>query len=339
MAAPLTFLGFGIFCGLIFAMIRSRSRKKRRLYVAARREKHAPKTTEIPTRFTSSGNRIKISERAQKKVAEQNNQSADTDESTEQTSLGTSSRQVDELSGEEREEYDVRDQARDENLISLRLLVEDLFDPEDNSLDGDDNESFEEEEEAEENYESSSIELRNTWIEQNEEPLNEHASFVEQEEIGSGIMVMDSSDIVNDDIEERLEREGGKTGEVQISLAWDDFNDLDLHMFCPSGERIYFNNKKSECGGELDVDMNVRPTSNNAVENIVWTENAPLGKYKVGVHFYKHHPKEDTTPTCVFRLRVTIHGNVRDYSGSITHGQAMQMVTSFTLNDNGTQNQ
>ena len=339
MAAPLTFLGFGIFCGLIFAMIRSRSRKKRRLYVAARREKHAPKTAEIPTRFTSSGNRIKISERAQEKVAEQNNQSADTDESTEQTSLGTSSRQVDELSGEEREEYDVRDQARDENLISLRLLVEDLFDPEDNSLDGDDNESFEEEEEAEENYESSSIELRNTWIEQNEEPLNEHASFVEQEEIGSGIMVMDSSDIVNDDIEERLEREGGKTGEVQISLAWDDFNDLDLHMFCPSGERIYFNNKKSECGGELDVDMNVRPTSNNAVENIVWTENAPLGKYKVGVHFYKHHPKEDTTPTCVFRLRVTIHGNVRDYSGSITHGQAMQMVTSFTLNDNGTQNQ
>ncbi len=339
MAAPLTFLGFGIFCGLIFAMIRSRSRKKRRLYVAARREKHAPKTTEIPTRFTSSGNRIKISERAQEKVAEQNNKSADTDESTEQTSLGTSSQQVDELSGEEREEYDVRDQARDENLISLRLLVEDLFDPEDNSLDGDDNESFEEEEEAEENYESSSIELRNTWIEQNEEPLNEHASFVEQEEIGSGIMVMDSSEIVNDDIEERLEREGGKTGEVQISLAWDDFNDLDLHMFCPSGERIYFNNKKSECGGELDVDMNVRPTSNNAVENIVWTENAPLGKYKVGVHFYKHHPKEDTTPTCVFRLRVTIHGNVRDYSGSITHSQAMQMVTSFTLNDNGTQNQ
>ena len=155
---------------------------------------------------------------------------------------------------------------------------------------------------------SSSIELRNSWIEQNEEPLNEHASLVEQEEIGSGIQYLDAEAIENDDIEQRLEREGGKTGEVQISLTWDDYNDLDLHIFCPSGERIYFNNKTSECGGELDVDMNVRPTSDNAVENVVWIENAPSGKYKVGVHFYKHHEKDGTTPTCDFRLRATIHG-------------------------------
>ena len=158
-------------------------------------------------------------------------------------------------------------------------------------------------------------------------------AFVEQEKIGSGIKVIDATDKENEDMEQRLLREGAKSGVVQISLAWDDYNDLDLHLFCPSGERIYFNNRTSECGGELDVDMNVRPTSDSAVENIVWIDDAPLGQYKVGVHFYKHHNRDHTTPKCAFRLRLTIHGEVRNYSGNISHGQAMQMVTSFTLND------
>jgi uncharacterized protein YfaP (DUF2135 family) len=131
-----------------------------------------------------------------------------------------------------------------------------------------------------------------------------------------------------------LEREGGKTGEVQLSLAWDDYNDLDMHVFCPSGERIYFNNKKSQCGGELDVDMNVRPVSNNPVENVVWTGQAPPGKYKIGVHFYKHHRKRRTKRTTSFRLRVMVHGESRDYAGIITAGNAMQMVTTFTLKEN-----
>ena len=205
----------------------------------------------------------------------------------------------------------------------LRLLVKDLFTEEGSPIVKSANDS---------SQEQSSIELRNTWIEQHEEPLNEHAAFIVQEEVGSGIMMTKTTVTEHDDIQSRLEREGGKTGEVQISLVWDDFNDLDLHLFCPSGERIYFNNRKSDCGGELDVDMNVRPTSDSAIENIVWPKNAPLGKYKVGVHFYKHHSKNDTTKVCGFRARITIHGKVRDYSGSITHGQAMQMVTSFTLN-------
>jgi len=151
--------------------------------------------------------------------------------------------------------------------------------------------------------------------------------------LGSGVVVADPEEELEVAIDERLEREGGASGDVQISLAWDDYNDLDLHVFCPSGERIYFNNKISECGGDLDVDMNVRPVSNTPVENVVWKENAPLGAYKVGVHFYKHHKKRRTKRAGPFRLRVITHGKVREYKGNITYGEAMQMVTSFTLTE------
>lgn len=324
-----TLVGILLFAGVVFFLVRSRNNKNRLLSAAARREKHAPKESISPRRLNSRGEQID-----QEVLDSNQNEDEQFDSNVERvveedlpSNIIDSSRQVNDLNEQEKTEYEQRDKVRDEHILSLSLLVEDLFDEE---LKEQVETDVEPEKEVNE-FESSSIELRNSWIEQNEEPLNEHASLVEQEEIGSGIQYLDAEAIENDDIEQRLEREGGKTGEVQISLTWDDYNDLDLHIFCPSGERIYFNNKTSECGGELDVDMNVRPTSDNAVENVVWIENAPSGKYKVGVHFYKHHEKDGTTPTCDFRLRATIHGDSRDYSGSITHGQAMQMVTSFTL--------
>ena len=324
-----TLVGILLFAGVVFFLVRSRNNKNRLLSAAARREKHAPKESISPRRLNSRGEQID-----QEVLDSNQNEDEQFDSNVERvveedlpSNIIDSSRQVNDLNEQEKTEYEQRDKVRDEHILSLSLLVEDLFDEE---LKEHVETDVEPEKEVND-FESSSIELRNSWIEQNEEPLNEHASLVEQEEIGSGIQYLDAEAIENDDIEQRLEREGGKTGEVQISLTWDDYNDLDLHIFCPSGERIYFNNKTSECGGELDVDMNVRPTSDNAVENVVWIENAPSGKYKVGVHFYKHHEKDGTTPTCDFRLRATIHGESRDFSGSITHGQAMQMVTSFTL--------
>ena len=237
------------------------------------------------------------------------------------STLTVPGRQSGELNQIEVLAYENREVARNQNIQFLRLLVADLF--EEDQLDLID----------EEQQREGLNQERQVWIEEHEESLDERAALVGEEEIGSGVSIMETIAPEDDDIEERLEREGGKTGEVQLSLAWDDYNDLDLHVFCPSGERIYFNNKKSECGGELDVDMNVRPVSNNSVENVVWTNGAPHGKYKVGVHFYKHHRKRRSKRTTTFRLRVMVHGASRDYSGTITIGNAMQMVTSFTLKD------
>jgi hypothetical protein len=232
-------------------------------------------------------------------------------------------KQIEELSESEYDEWQDRDEQRDANIMQLRLILEDIISdlPELAEETG---------EELTEDERIMNLDARAEWIVENEDNFDEHATFVETEMVGSGIIVEEAPP-ENDDLDERLEREGGKTGAVQVSLAWDDYNDLDLHLFCPSGERIYFNNKESDCGGELDVDMNVKPVSNNAVENVVWPRNPPKGTYKVGVHFYKHHKKRRTKKQTKYRLRVSIFGKIQEYSGMIKYGSAIQMVTGFTI--------
>ncbi len=225
--------------------------------------------------------------------------------------------QLDQLSGSAQDAYQQRQQRRVAQYSDLQLVMDEIFIPERDAV-----ETEPEEEEMPDD--------RSTWIAENEDNLNAHANLVAQEEVGTGISVRVSQD-EDRELMERLAREGGKSGVVQISLAWDDYNDLDMHVFCPSGERIYFNNRKSNCGGELDVDMNVRPKSKKPIENVVWTDEAPDGEYKIGVHFYKHHRKRRTKRTCQFRLRVVTYGQAKEYSGELTHGDPMSMITSFVL--------
>lgn len=225
--------------------------------------------------------------------------------------------QLEQLSDSAKQAYQQRQQRRVSQYSDLQLVMDELFIPERDAL------------ETEED-EDETVEDRSTWIAENEDNLNAHADLVAQEEVGTGISVRVTEE-EDRELMERLAREGGKSGVVQISLAWDDYNDLDMHVFCPSGERIYFNNRKSECGGELDVDMNVRPKSKTPIENVVWTNQAPDGEYKIGVHFYRHHRKRRTKKTCQFRLRVVTYGQAKEYSGELTHGDPMSMITSFVL--------
>ncbi|MAL04807.1 MAG: hypothetical protein CML76_02765 [Rhodobiaceae bacterium] len=225
--------------------------------------------------------------------------------------------QFDQLSDSAKQAYQQRQQRRVSQYSDLQLVMDELFIPERDALETEDEED-------------ETVEDRSTWIAENEDNLNAHADLVAQEEVGTGISVRVTEE-EDRELMERLAREGGKSGVVQISLAWDDYNDLDMHVFCPSGERIYFNNRKSECGGELDVDMNVRPKSKTPIENVVWTDEAPDGEYKIGVHFYRHHRKRRTKKTCQFRLRVVTYGQAKEYSGELTHGDPMSMITSFVL--------
>ena len=134
------------------------------------------------------------------------------------------------------------------------------------------------------------------------------------------------------ELQARLEREGAQSSDVQISLMWNNYNDLDLHVVCPSGERIHGGNKKSDCGGELDVDANVRAETRKPVENVFWEEGkAPAGNYQVYVHHYKKHQKRKSKDPTKFQVIVTPGGEPLEYNGELSSGDPIMLVAEFKL--------
>ncbi|QDU31900.1 hypothetical protein ETAA8_70620 [Anatilimnocola aggregata] len=127
---------------------------------------------------------------------------------------------------------------------------------------------------------------------------------------------------------ERLQRAGAKSGDVQISLIWDNYNDLDLHVITPRNENIFFGHRRSRCKGELDVDMNAGAgTTREPVENVYWGKGkAPLGKFRVGVHHFRNHGDADPTP---FELRIVVDGKTEIVTGEISAGSPRLIMYEF----------
>lgn len=147
---------------------------------------------------------------------------------------------------------------------------------------------------------------------------------------------LDDTEVIGTEIEaeqedvfaERLGREGAASGEVQVSLIWFNKNDLDLSVVCPSGERISFDNKISNCGGRLDIDMNETGNSEEPVENVFWEKDAPKGRYRV---FVEHFEKHDSTDVTEFNILVSVEGNPREFKGQISSGDPPQEVCFFDV--------
>lgn len=127
----------------------------------------------------------------------------------------------------------------------------------------------------------------------------------------------------------RLARAGAKSGAIQVALSWENFNDIDLHVVAPSGERIFFAHRRSRCEGTLDVDMNAHgPDSREPVENVFWPlDAAPPGEYEVYVHHYARHDKADETK---FHVHVLVDGVRRRFSGRVKSGDPPVSIAKFT---------
>ncbi|MEZ7987944.1 MAG: hypothetical protein QMC65_00135 [Candidatus Poseidoniaceae archaeon] len=134
------------------------------------------------------------------------------------------------------------------------------------------------------------------------------------------------------ELQARLEREGAKSSDVQVSLMWNNYNDLDLHIVCPSGERLHGGNKTSACGGILDVDANVRAETRKPVENVFWPEGtAPGGQYHVYVHYYKKHNKRRSKDPTSFQIMVNSGGEMTEYTAELSKGDPIMQVCSFNV--------
>ena len=135
-----------------------------------------------------------------------------------------------------------------------------------------------------------------------------------------------------DELSKRLKREGAKSGSIQISLMWDNYNDLDLHCIDPNNEEIFYSNKNSSTGGELDVDMNVQPRSLEPVENIYWLDSlAPEGTYKIYLNHYSNHGcgVNCNDPT-KYLIRIKHNFTIKEFEGRISHGDGKIPIYEFS---------
>ncbi len=100
------------------------------------------------------------------------------------------------------------------------------------------------------------------------------------------------------------------TGDVQITLRWDNSADLDLHVIDPSGEEIWFLSPTSTSGGQLDVDANGTCDNDPAVENIYWPAGgAPTGNFQVSAVYYGSC---DSSGPANYDVTVLIDGQIVD---------------------------
>jgi len=105
---------------------------------------------------------------------------------------------------------------------------------------------------------------------------------------------------IADAIKERVKDAGGNVdGVLRVSLAWHNYDDLDLHVHEPDGNHIYYPRKRMRqlSSGMLDVDMNAgHGTTRTPVENIIWTDDRRMkeGTYVIKVHNFA---QRETTQT------------------------------------------
>ena len=126
---------------------------------------------------------------------------------------------------------------------------------------------------------------------------------------------------IDAEIRDRVTKAGGvyEGVDIRASLIWNNRNDLDLHVMTPANEHIYYAAKKANCGGWLDVDMNVGGNTTKPVENVRWTKgSARAGRYRVFVRNYAYHePSQEEFP---FKVELEINGVISHVEGVIKAG-------------------
>ena len=117
------------------------------------------------------------------------------------------------------------------------------------------------------------------------------------------------------------------TGDVQVTLTWETSDDLDLWVTDPDGEKIFYSNKLSSSGGELDVDANHDVMMAHPVENIFWPIGAaPEGNYIIQVNFFR---RNSTVSQILFHVRLKLDGEIQEFDGILDEVSETVLVTEF----------
>lgn len=130
----------------------------------------------------------------------------------------------------------------------------------------------------------------------------------------------------------RLEEAGASSGDIQISLLWDNKNDFNLLVITPSREVIHPRSRKSSDGGRQDVEMNEKGESRTPVENVYWPDGkAPKGAYYVYVHFYREHQTFRRVDISECRIQIINQGKRTEYAAQMSLSNKLQFVTMIKV--------
>ena len=140
---------------------------------------------------------------------------------------------------------------------------------------------------------------------------------------------------IDAEIKRRVEEAGGnyEDNELRVSLAWNNFTDLDLHCVVSSRRsafsrhHIYYSNK-SAGGGSLDIDRNAGTSelTEKPVENIFFKKLID-GEYEFYVHNFSDRSGGKGNP---YNAEMVINGNVYTAYGDCS-GQ--DLLFKFEIKD------
>lgn len=176
-------------------------------------------------------------------------------------------------------------------------------------------------------------------------------------EDGEGFVIWGALTDASGDISETWEKEVSVhnvgTGALQVSLSFTNAKDVDLHLIEPNGEHIYYGNRTSENGGQLDLDSNPGCSIDNINnENITYSEDAYVepGTYTVYAVMYSNcDPSVATgysvtatyngrlinTATGTNPARGTFEINAPSTGNSLSEEDGVYPVMTFTIGHKG----
>lgn len=142
-------------------------------------------------------------------------------------------------------------------------------------------------------------------------------------------------------IKEAVKNAGGRVdGVLRFSIMWSgdgiDNSDLDAHCIEPNTHEIYYGDKRSSTGGNLDIDI-TQPLSQmpkGAVENIIYprVETMPNGAYKFFIHQFNSRNSKG------FKAEIEVNGELYSYeynnpvAGKIHIAKVTLSNGKFTIN-------